>query len=391
MIASLFNWRTGLALVAIVIVSSSVFYSQYLAKKIIKEERLRVEQWVEAAKLLVNDSSGVSTKLVTLIIPENKTIPIIVTNEKDDVVAYANLDSSKVLADPAYVSAQLKQFRAQNAPVEWINPLDSTARDYYYYGHTKLLSEVQYFPLIQLFIVALFIIITIITITTRNKSTQNQVWAGMAKETAHQLGTPISSLEGWVEMLKENTANDSITTELKKDVDRLKLVSDRFGKIGSKPQLEANNIVEEIDKMVEYIRKRATGKVQFSFNHDAAIINAAISPPLFDWVIENLLKNALDAMDGKGAIMIDSRNTGKDIYIDVSDTGKGISAANISKVFKPGFTTKKRGWGLGLSLSKRIIEQYHNGKLFVKHSEPGKGTTFRIILPKPAPLIVARP
>ena len=386
MIASLFNWRTGLALIAIVIVSSSVFYSQYLAKKIIKEERLRVEQWVEAAKLLVNDSTGVSTKLVTLIVPENKTIPIIVTNEKGEIVTWANLDSARAASDAAYVQSQLKQFKSQNTPIEWIDPLNASARNYYYYGHTQLLSEVEYFPLIQLFIVALFIVITIIAISTRATSTQNQVWAGMAKETAHQLGTPISSLEGWVEMLKENTANDSITYELKKDVDRLKLVSDRFGKIGSKPQLESNNVIEEIDKMVGYMSKRATGKVQFSFNHyDKQIILASISPPLFDWVIENLLKNALDAMDGKGAITIDIKENAKDIYIDVTDTGKGISAANISKVFKPGFTTKKRGWGLGLSLSKRIVEQFHNGKLFVKQSEPGKGTTFRIILLKTAP------
>lgn len=382
MITSLFNWRTGLAVIAIVIVSSSVFYSRYLAKKIIKEERLRVEQWVEAEKLLGTDTTGISTKLITLIIPENKTIPIIVTNEKGDIITHANLDSARVAANTGYVHAQLKQFKSQNKPVEWINPLNSAQRDYYYYGHTSLLTEVEYFPLIQLFIVALFIIVTIIAITTRNKSTQNQVWAGMAKETAHQLGTPISSLEGWVEMLKDNPSNDSITPELKKDVDRLKLVSDRFGKIGSTPQLEPNNIVEETGKMVEYIRKRATGKVQFLLNHyDKPVISAAISPPLFDWVIENLLKNALDAMDGKGMITIDIKQNQKDIFIDVTDTGKGISAANISKVFKPGFTTKKRGWGLGLSLSKRIVEQFHKGKLFVKQSEPGKGTTFRIVLP----------
>ncbi|MEP7278068.1 MAG: HAMP domain-containing sensor histidine kinase [Bacteroidota bacterium] len=383
MIASLFNWRTGLAVIAIGIVSSSVFYSQYLAKKIIKEERLRVEQWVEAEKLLVNDSTGISTKLITLIIPENKTIPIVVTNESGEIITSANLDSAKLATRPGYVQAQLKQFKSQNKPIEWVNPLDTSQRDYYYYGHTSLFNEVQYFPLIQLFIVALFIIITIITISTRNKSTQNQVWAGMAKETAHQLGTPISSLEGWVEMLKENASNDAITTELKKDVDRLKLVSDRFGKIGSKPQLEPNNIVEETGKMVEYIRKRAAGKVQFILNHPRTEeVSARISVPLFDWVIENLLKNALDAMDGKGLITIDIRNNLKDIYIDVSDTGKGISAVNISKVFKPGFTTKKRGWGLGLSLSKRIIEQFHQGKLFVKQSEPGRGTTFRIVLLK---------
>src|SRR6195952_597380 len=257
MIASLFNWRTGLALIAILIVSSSVFYSQYLAKKIIKEERLRVEQWVEAAKLLVNDTTGISTKLVTLIVPENKTIPIIVTNEKGEIVTFANLDSAKAATDAGYVRAQLKQFQSQNKPVEWINPLDTTQHDYYYYGHTKLLTEVEYFPLIQLFIVALFIIITIITISTRNKSTQNQVWAGMAKETAHQLGTPISSLEGWMEMLKENPANNSITPELKKDVDRLKLISDRFGKIGSAPKLEEKNVVTQVENMVTYIKRRA--------------------------------------------------------------------------------------------------------------------------------------
>ncbi len=384
MFASLLNWRAGLALLATLIVGSSIFYSHYLAQKIMKEERLRVEQWGEAAKLLVTDTSGVSTRLVTLIIPENKTIPIIVTNEKGDIVGTANLDSARATADPLYTQSLLKQFRLQNKPVEWINPLHAEERDFYYYGHTRLLNEVQYFPLIQLFILALFIIITIVTISTRNKSTQNQVWAGMAKETAHQLGTPISSLEGWIEMLREHPVNDSITAELQKDVNRLKLVSDRFGKIGSTPKLERENIVEETEKMVEYIRKRATGKVQFVLDHHGQPeIIAVISPPLFDWVIENLLKNALDAMDGKGKITIDFRAGPRDLILDVSDTGKGISPVNISRVFKPGFTTKKRGWGLGLSLSKRIVEQFHGGRLTVKQSEPGKGTTFRIVLPKP--------
>ncbi|HEY4150836.1 MAG TPA: HAMP domain-containing sensor histidine kinase, partial [Chitinophagaceae bacterium] len=228
-----------------------------------------------------------------------------------------------------------------------------------------------------------FILITIMAISTRNKSTQNQVWAGMAKETAHQLGTPISSLEGWVEMLKDNPANDAITGELQKDVDRLKLVSDRFGKIGSTPQLEPHRIVEQVTSMVEYIRKRATGKVQFIVNdHGTPGVMALLSPPLFDWVIENLLKNALDAMEGRGSITIDIKENEADIYVDVTDTGKGISSQNLNQVFKPGFTTKKRGWGLGLSLSKRIIEQFHKGEIFIKNSEPGKGTMFRIILKK---------
>jgi signal transduction histidine kinase len=241
----------------------------------------------------------------------------------------------------------------------------------------------RYFPLVQLFIVAMFIIITLIAISTRNKSTQNQVWAGMAKETAHQLGTPLSSLQGWVELLKDQPGNEKIATEMSKDVDRLKLVSDRFGKIGSTPQLEEMNVLEQVETMMAYIKRRAPDKVNFSINSmGEKFIAAKINAPLFDWVIENLLKNALDAMDGKGAISIAIKKETAQVVIDVTDTGKGISKQNIPNVFKPGFTTKKRGWGLGLSLSKRIIEQYHKGDLFVKHSESGKGTTFRIVLKK---------
>jgi signal transduction histidine kinase len=205
----------------------------------------------------------------------------------------------------------------------------------------------------------------------------------MAKETAHQLGTPVSSLEGWVEILKETPGTERIIPELEKDVDRLRLVSDRFGKIGSTPQLEERNIIEQISNVVEYLRKRAPGKIAFEINaHGQTFIPVRISGPLFDWVIENLLKNALDAMEGRGAIYVEIIKGEKAVTIDVTDTGKGISKQNIAKVFKPGFTTKKRGWGLGLSLSKRIIEQYHKGTIDVKNSEIGKGTTFRIVLKK---------
>jgi signal transduction histidine kinase len=204
----------------------------------------------------------------------------------------------------------------------------------------------------------------------------------MAKETAHQLGTPLSSLEGWVEMQKEKDPKNSLVSEMEKDVNRLKLVSDRFSKIGSTPNLEERNLVAQVSNMMDYIKKRAGGKVQFKLQSPGRELNAGISPPLFDWVIENLLKNALDAMEGKGSITINLQQQDKEIWVDVMDTGKGISRQNMAKVFNPGFTTKKRGWGLGLSLSKRIIEQFHKGRLFVKHSEPGKGTTFRIVLPK---------
>ncbi len=295
----------------------------------------------------------------------------------------------------------MKKFKAENHPLEIKLSDNPYIANRYYYGHTTLLDEVRYYPLVQLFIVALFIFFILYSITIRNKATKNQLWAGMAKETAHQLGTPVSSLEGWVEMLRESNVDPRTVQEIQKDVDRLKLVSDRFGKIGSTPVLEERDLIGQIRIMMEYIRKRATGKVQFilqtpegiespgapvvpgpAVTSEQARLDARISGPLFDWVIENLLKNALDAMEGKGSITIAIADLEKEILIDVTDTGKGINSRNLQKVFKPGFTTKKRGWGLGLSLSKRIIEQYHKGQLSVRHSELGKGTTFRIVLKK---------
>lgn len=379
----LFNWRTGLSIIAIAIVSGTIFYSQFLAKQIAREERQKVAQWVEAGKLLMNDTTGMSDKLVSIIITENRTIPIIETDENNHITQYINLDSASIAADSNYVSNRLREFSKQNEPIVWVDPRDSTRTNHYYYGHTSLLNQVRYYPLVQLLIVSLFIIITLTALTTSFKSSQNLVWAGMAKETAHQLGTPLTSLQGWVEMLKDNPDNEKIVAEMDKDVNRLKLVSDRFGKIGSTPHLEAYNIVLQVSNMIDYMRKRAPGKVQFALDTGGVQeITARISPPLFDWVIENLLKNALDAMEGKGSIAVQIKEDDKTVWIDVTDSGKGIARQNIHRVFKPGFTTKKRGWGLGLSLSRRIIVQYHKGQLFVKQSELNKGTTFRIVLKK---------
>jgi hypothetical protein len=381
MIRSLLNWRSLLALVAIVIVSATIFYSQYLARKIAEDERQKVALWVAASKAILNNP-GMDLTLPNLIRNGQQSIPIIETNEQDSIMEYINLDSAQASRDPNYLYNQLKKFKAEKSLLEVEFSKKPYIANRYYYGHTSLLDEVKYYPLVQLFIVALFIFFILYTITIRNKATQNQLWAGMAKETAHQLGTPVSSLEGWVEMLKETAIDPKTVQEIQKDVNRLKLVSDRFGKIGSKPNLEQRDLIAQIRSMMEYIRKRATGKVQFTLQPDEGEIPARISGPLFDWVIENLLKNALDAMEGKGAITINIQDLEKEILIDVSDTGKGISARNLQQVFKPGFTTKKRGWGLGLSLSKRIIEQYHKGQLFVRQSELGKGTTFRIVLKK---------
>lgn len=383
MFTQLFNWRTVLALVAIAIASGTIFYSNHLAKKIAAEEKIKIEQWVEATKDIANPNTTASN-LVSIVFTENsKEIPMILVTEKDSIMDHRNLDSVKIAHDPSYLTDKLKEFKKLNDPIVWKNPLDSLQTNRVFYGESTLLKQVKYYPIIQLIIVALFIIITLIAISTRNKSTQNQVWAGMAKETAHQLGTPLTSLQGWVEMLKETPGMEKIVPEMSKDVDRLKLVSDRFGKIGSTPQLELMDIVKQVESMVNYIKRRATDKVSFVIDSNGEKeIRAMINGPLFDWVIENLLKNGLDAMEGKGNIAISIKNETAQVTVDVMDSGKGISKQNIAKVFKPGFTTKKRGWGLGLTLSKRIIEQYHKGELYVKHSEPGKGTTFRIVLKK---------
>ncbi|HQV54120.1 MAG: HAMP domain-containing histidine kinase [Chitinophagaceae bacterium] len=383
MFRQILNWRTALAVIAIFIISGTIFYSQYLARKIAKEEKQKVEQWIEAVKFLISSSENADVKLAAMITTQNTSIPIIEANEKDSILQFINLDSTKSANDISYVQRKLKQFKSQNNAVVWVDPFDSTKRNLYYYGDSKLLNEVRYYPIVQLIVVALFIIITLLSLRSSYRSVQNQVWAGMAKETAHQLGTPVSSLEGWVEMLRDKPGTEKIIQELEKDVNRLRLVSDRFGKIGSTPQLEQLDLVSQINSMVDYMRKRATGKIIFTVGTNGKQkIEAAISAPLFDWVIENLLKNALDSMEGKGSISVDMNEGDNKVTIDITDTGKGISSQNISRVFKPGFTTKKRGWGLGLSLSKRIIEQYHKGEIYVKSSETGKGTTFRIVLKK---------
>ncbi len=384
MFNSLLNLRSVLAVIAIAIVTGTVFYSNYLSKKIAADERKKVNVWVQSLKTRADTAIQQSAlDLTNIITSENTDIPIIETDEQDNPSGESlNLDTLKI-KDKNYLKDKVAEFKKAHEPITVEISKEPRFVNRYYYGDSVLLQEVRYYPLIQLLIVALFIIITLIAISTRNKSTQNQVWAGMAKETAHQLGTPLTSLQGWVEMLKDTPGMEKIVPEMSKDVDRLKLVSDRFGKIGSTPQLELNDIIIQVENMVSYIKRRSPDSVTFSLNtYGETEIKAMINGPLFDWVIENLLKNGLDAMEGKGSLQINIKNETAQVTVDVIDSGKGISKQNISKVFKPGFTTKKRGWGLGLTLCKRIIEQYHKGELFVKQSEPGKGTTFRIVLRK---------
>lgn len=378
------NWKIILICIAIILVSGTIFYSQYVAGKIAVEERKNVEAWVEAQHTILNSSDSASINLATKISTENNQIPIIETNEKDSITGnYLNLDTTKVKTEKRYLIEKLANFKRYNhQPITLVMKEKPYTANRYYYGESQLLKEVKLYPIVQLIIVALFITIAIVALQTSYRSAQNQLWASMAKETAHQLGTPVSSLQGWLEILKEQEVNATIVPEIAKDVNRLLLITDRFGKIGSEPQLEWGKPAEQIHHMLDYMKKRTGGQVNFIFDDESLKnISTLLSPPLFDWVLENLIKNALDAIEGNGTISITASTNEAIILIDITDTGKGIAKNNLTDVFKPGFTTKKRGWGLGLSLSKRIIEQYHKGKLFVKWSEQGKGTTFRIILP----------
>ncbi len=383
MLRQFFNFRMGLSLLAVVIVIGTIFYSNFLSKKIETEEREKINQWVEANKLIATAPQGTDITLASLILQQNDDIPIIWTNEKDSIIDSRNLDSTKIKSKD-YLEKKLSQFKKDHLPIILVLNETPYIADKYYYGDSNLLIQIRYFPIVQLLVVALFIIITIYSITIRNKATQNQVWAGMARETAHQLGTPLTSLQGWIEILKDQDQDqgheNEITSSMEKDVGRLKLISDRFGKIGSSPHLEPHNVAERTRDMIQYIRRIAPEKVQFNFIENNGTFVSDISAPLYDWVVENLLKNALDAMGGRGQIDIFIKEASGKIYIDVKDTGKGIPKKDWNRIFKPGFTTKRRGWGLGLSLSKRIIEQYHKGQLYVKDSDAGKGTTFRIVL-----------
>ncbi len=384
MLKSWFNFTNGLFLMAIIIVSGTIVYSKYISQQIAIKERIAVESWVEAERTILNSTDTVSINLATKIITENNFIPIIETNHLDQPTGnYVNIDESKIKEDTNYLAQRLLEFKVYSkTPIEVkLKTGDSTAIRYYY-GQSKLLREAKWYPIVQLLLVIMFVLIVIYSLRTRHKSGQNQLWASMAKETAHQLGTPVSSLEGWLEILKEKAESKEIANEIAKDINRLQLITDRFGKIGSTPKTELSNPYDRIKTAMDYMKKRSSEQVIFQLDPaNTKELNCLLSPTLFDWVLENLLKNALDAMDGKGSIQVTMNQESKLLTILVKDSGKGIPNNQWKKVFQPGFTTKKRGWGIGLSLSKRIIEQYHNGQLFVQSSELGKGTVFCIQLP----------
>lgn len=375
------NWRMLLSFLAISIVVATIFYSSYLANKIAVTEKQKVEEWIEARRFITTAGEDENILLAAYILAQQNNIPVIETNEMDSITNYNNINITSSEEKYKKLKSEFKKFSKNQPIITYLNE-DSTKYNKYYYGESLLLKELRYYPWVQLLIVALFIVVTIIAINTRHKVLQNQLWTGLAKETAHQLGTPISALHGWVEMLKDTNTSKDMIYEMEKDVDRLQLVSDRFSKIGSNPQTELKDVIAKIQEVVGYVKKRASQKVDIQLIASELTTNfIPLASPLFEWVIENLLKNALDAMNEKGDIKIVIQEINKKIFIDISDSGKGMTVAQMNKVFQPGYTTKKRGWGLGLTLCKRIIEDYHRGKLMVLHSTIGIGTTFRLILP----------
>lgn len=376
------HWKKYLAAVGVVLILISQFYAQYLSKRLAEEEMQKADLWAKAYAELNNPVNEACSSCQDLTIPfdiikNNQTIPVILVDPSGLILDSRNYAST----NPKTIEKELARLKRQG-----VRPIESYGNKLYY-EESVTLRQLRFFPLMQLGLIAAFIFFGYVGFSSARREEQNRVWVGMAKETAHQLGTPISGLIAWIDLLKSKDLRDAeitdIIKELEKDVNRLELVADRFSKIGSAPQLLPVNIYAQLDDCKTYMQRRAPRKVSFDFPSVAEYkpIVVGLNAHLFDWVIENLLRNALDAMDGKGLISAHISLDSNQVHIDICDSGKGIPPSNHKTVFQPGFTTKKRGWGLGLSLAKRIIEDYHEGKIFVKYGEENKGTTFSIVLP----------
>lgn len=359
---------------------SSLWYTNQLVSKLSVEERKKAELLANAWTQIVNaDVNDPDLDFYSQVIMNNESVPVIVTDSLSHFLFMRNLDSLK-MSNPKYSERKLSQMKENNDPI--IIYLTPTDKQYLYFDKSINLVKLTYFPYIQLIIILLFILVAYFAFSTSKKAEQNQVWVGLSKETAHQLGTPISSLLAWFEIIKSQTDSSEMLYELDKDLKRLEKITERFAKIGANPVLAEENIVEVIKRAVNYLQARSSDKVRFKFHLPSEEINIPINATLFEWVIENVCKNSIDAINGVGEIFISIRDFTQVVYIDISDTGKGISKSMYRTIFKPGFTTKRTGWGLGLSLAKRIVEDYHDGKIFVHQSEINKGTSFRIVLKK---------
>lgn len=379
-------WRLFLIVGSFAVVIFSVYYTFNLAQELKKQERKQMQQIADAQLSMMTSDPNCDITFQSKILESNKTVPMILVDGDYNILDATNY-SRDFLKDPTFFKKELAELRKTNKPIL----VESEAfgiKNYIFYRQSSVIKYLEWFPYIQFSLLFIFMALAYLTFSSIRKSQQERIWVGMAKETAHQLGTPLSSLMGWIENLNvlypEDEQIKMICAEMNRDLEMLEIVAGRFSKIGAKPELSQNNLFERLKRHYDYIVQRAPKKVKLEFpdfeKNQHLTVN--INTLLFDWVIENLLKNALDAMDGKGTIKVEVSESQRYIFVDVSDTGKGIPKSMFNKVFKPGFSTKKRGWGLGLSLSKRIITDYHKGKIFVKQSVLNQGTTFRVQLPK---------
>lgn len=367
--------QISLAIMALIIILFSVIFSNIVMSRLANEERQKMEVWSEATRLLLSDNYS---EFVFRIIENNENIPVIIADAHDRYISSRNFPDIAESKRERYYQKKIKQLKKRHVPIEIV--ILGGENQYIYYDDSILLKQLSFFPYVQLGIILAFLILAYWAFSAEYKMEQNKVWVGLTKETAHQLGTPITSLLAWETLLKASYPDDTTVSEMGKDVQRLGMIAERFSKVGSVPHLETCNVVEVVKGAMNYMEGRTSCKIFFNIHSDAEEIMADINPPLFTWVIENLCKNAVDSMGCEGKIEVEMLQVDQQVIIDFSDTGKGIERSRFRKVFTPGYTTKKRGWGLGLSLAKRIVTEYHNGQIFVKNSELNKGTVFRILL-----------
>lgn len=385
------RWKIGLLIFAGIIGLSSLIYTNILVKMLQEQEKEKIELRLEATKQLIKATDSTDSEFIVFLfekIIDKDNVAFIVADSNDVILQTRGLDSTKTMRqdiepqkvyDPQYFKDQLEQMRSQHDPIEY--EVFEGEKQYIYYKDSSILLQLKLYPWLQFAIIAIFLFASYLAFNNSRRAEQNRVWVGMAKETAHQLGTPISSLLAWLEYLKDKYKgkDDELLSEIENDIQRLELVADRFSKIGSTPQLKEEFVVKVVKESITYIQKRSPARITFNVNGDEHL-TAKLNVSLFDWVIENLCKNAVNAIGTDGSINIEITKNKNKVYIDISDTGVGIPKSKFQTVFEPGYTTRKRGWGLGLSLVKRIIENYHMGQIFVKDSSVGKGSTFRIIL-----------
>lgn len=386
------QWKVLLLISAALLALGSLYYTNYLVKSLSSSERTRAEVWAMSTRSIVS-MPDIDDEFISFVfaIRDSLSLPAIITDQKGEIIFWRDLDPTKtniaqedsahneLKYDPAYFQKQLADMQKRHAPITI--DLDTGEKWYVYYQESDALRQLRIFPYIQWGTIAVFLAIAYSIFNSIKRSEQNLVWVGMAKEAAHQLGTPISSLMGWLELIRMKYESDNeVINEMERDVKRLEIVADRFSKIGSTPVLENHNVYEAIENFISYFKPRTSDKIQFELTGDKHV-EAKLNIPLFDWIVENLLKNAVNAIEkeGKITVMVSENIAKEEIFIDISDTGKGIARTNFEQIFQPGFTTRKRGWGLGLSLTQRMVH-YHQGHIFIKESELGRGTTFRIVL-----------